>query len=443
MPGRFRRDREWRSERREFIYLDEVSVTSLIAARDGAIAETVTETLSRSAEADYRISANVPIKGAKVGIASGQRVTDTSSREVVRRAVIQSTFRNLRTGGRQDSLPLVRDSRDTRDRFAAKFARPEDLTRRKQRKLTNAGLLTALDTLRRGDVIEIEVRLRPHKLFTLVSAIDSFADLMKGLDQLFGAAAKQVAEVAPIADVIERLMVGLVPVQGTAANVAIIDIDGLPHLIDTRVIKPGSELAGTTRPFELVAVTEGGSYWKDLRRVLYTENEYTVYARVVSPNLQTAWNPVKLADLMSHVNQDLAAPFKELPNAFDGAFGQDEPEPALDIRGMFHRFADAIAVKTGTTPDETSIADAVTAAHGAFIAASADVVLERAAFDIVTHEFEKTSGQPIDRELVCTARTTVAVEALPKAVASVDTLNAPAQALPIEQLEVEVVAIHW
>jgi hypothetical protein len=69
--------------------------------------------------------------------------------------------------------------------------------------------------------------------------------------------------------------------------------------------------------------------------------------------------------------------------------------------------------------DEISIADAVTAAQGALTAANSDIVIERAAFDIVTPEIEKTAGRPIDRELACTARTTFYAEA--KAVGSVNT----------------------
>ena len=67
MLTRFWRDRKWRSERREFIYLDEVSVTSRIAARDGEIADTVTEKLARSAESESKLSASVPFRGAKLG----------------------------------------------------------------------------------------------------------------------------------------------------------------------------------------------------------------------------------------------------------------------------------------------------------------------------------------------------------------------------------------
>ena len=89
-------------------------------------------------------------------------MTDTSSREVVRRAVIQSTFRDLRTGGKPDSLPLVRDNRDLPKKLVGILSTPSDLTGWTRRKLRKAGALTPLDSLKRGDVIEIDVRLRPN-----------------------------------------------------------------------------------------------------------------------------------------------------------------------------------------------------------------------------------------------------------------------------------------
>lgn len=449
MLGRFTRGGKWRSERREFIYLDEVSVTSLIAARDGAIPETVTDKLSRTSESESRFSAEVPMKRANLGAQYGQRITDSSSHEVVRRAVIQSTFGSLRTGGPRDSAPLLRDNPEISAKFAGKFATASELTHRKQRKLAKAGLLTRLDTLSRGDVIEVAVRLRPHKLFTLVSAIESLADLMEGRDALFGAVAERLGEVTSIAEVIERLMVGLVPVHGIAANFAIVDLAGAAHLIDIRVIDPGSPLSGDARPFEVVALTENGSYWKDLRRVLYTANEYTVYARLIAPRLQSAWNPVKLADLMREVNETLAESFAEITTFADGAFDNsgDEAavEPTVDVRGMFHRFADALARDTGVAPDPTSIADAVTVASAAYIADSGDLAAERAAFDIVAEQVAKAGdGEPISRSLIHNARSTVQAEARGlAALAAMSEHRAPGSGMAIDQLEVEVVAIYW
>lgn len=449
MPGRFTRGGKWRSERREFIYLDEVSVTSLIAARDGTIPETVTDSLSRAAETDGRMSAGAPTTNNAIGVQFGQRITNTSSREVVRRAVIQSTFGSLRTGGARDSAPLLRDKSQIKAKLAGRFDTADQLTRRKQKKLARAGLLTRLDTLSRGDVIEVEIRLRPHKLFTLVSAIESFADLMQGQSALFGPVAEKVEEVASIAEVIERLMVGLVPIHGMAANFAIIDLNGTTHLIDTRVIKPSGPLSSATRPFEIVALTDNSSYWKDLRRVLYTGNEYTLYARVVAPTLQTDWNPVKLAELMRDISDSLAEPFSELTKFADGAFDSARtnsiPEPGLDVRGMFHRFAEVLSDEVGVEPDPVTLGDAVTDATAAYIADSGDLAAERATFDIVARRIAGDGEQePLSRDLIHEVRSTVLAEAKGTAALGAKPDHTSLERdIPIDQLEVEVVAIYW
>lgn len=442
MLTKFWRDRKWRSERREFIYLDEVSVTSLIAARDGEIADSVTDKLTRSAESESKFSASVPIAGAKLGSESRQRVTDTSSREVVRRAVIQSTFRDLRTGGKPDSLPLVRDNRELPKKLVGILNTPGDLSARTQRILRKAGAFTPLDSLKRGDVIEIDVRLRPNKLFSFVSAIESFADMMQGRSGIFGDAANQVGQVTPIAEVIDRLMVGLVPIHGTPANFAIVDLDERPHLIDTRVIKSGSELAASAKPFELVALTETDAYWKDLRRVLFTQNRYSIYARVVSPGLQEEWNPVKLADVMGDVSTDLANHIRELPRFLDDAMGGDEPEPALDIRGVMHQFADTISQEFGVQPDDTTVADTVTTAVAAYRNAGEDLAAQRGSFDLIVRLYESVGDLKLDRNLVARAR--AAIELDGRARATIGRGDPTAQrGEPAKKLEVEVVAIYW
>ena len=311
---RKKRERDWRSERREFIYLDEVSVISLVAARDGGIADTITETLARTAEAEGKVSVTVPGKvGAQAGVQSRHKVTSSSSREVVRRTVIQSTFGDLRFGGNKYSPPLMQEYRDVPKRFVGYIEDVQDLHaigNRKLKKLKRRGLLTPLDTLRRGDVIELEIQLRPNKVFSIAAGIDSFADLIQGRSAIFGDASTLVADIVPMGEVIDRLMVSLIPIHGAPTNIVVVDIEGEPHLVDRRVIKDASPFADTVRAWELVGVTEEPSYWKDLRRVLYTRDRFTVYARVVNPKLTTRWNPVKLSGLIGDVSKEAVGNYR-------------------------------------------------------------------------------------------------------------------------------------
>ena len=266
--------------------------------------------------------------------------------------------------------------------------------------------------------------------------------MMKGRSEVFGDAANQVNQVAPIAEVIDRLLVGLVPVHGTPANFAMVNLDGRPHLIDTRVIASGCELAASAKPFELVALTETASYWKDLRRVLFTQNRYTLYARVVSPDLQEEWNPVKLADVIGDVSTDLAKHFRELPGFLDEAMGDGEPEPALDIRGVMHQFALAISQEFNIHPDDITVADTVTSAVAAYLNAGEDLAAQRGAYDLIVRLYEDTSGLKLDRNLVARARAAVELDGRARTTITRSGAVRP-YAEPVEGLEVEVVAIYW
>ena len=443
--GRKKRERDWRSERREFIYLDEVSVISLVAARDGGIADTITEKLSRTAEVESKTSISVPLKGGpNVGAETRHKVTDSSAREVVRRTVIQSTFGTLRFGGSTPSQPLVQEYRDLPKKFVAYVSTPEDLSgtwNRKFGKLKKRGLLTPLASLRRGDVVEIDIGLRPNKMFSVAAAIESFVDIMQGRSEIFGDASAQVAEVIPIGEVIDRLMVGLVPIHGAPTNIVLVDIDGQPHLIDCRVIKPGSPFAASARQWEIVGVTEEPSYWKDLRRVLYTRDRFTVYARVVNPNLVNKWNPVKLAGLMGDVSEDVAREILALPDELDRQLNPSLPEPLVDLRGMFHRFAELLEVDVETTPDSTTISVAVSEAVAIFNHADGEMSQERTAFDSIVAVYDKANENKLDREVVAEKRAVARAVAY-AATGVVQTPPAPVTEL-IDQLEVEVVAIYW
>ena len=80
---------------REFVYLDEISVISLVASRRGAVPEAVTrsESARDSAELSSKISANAAVLKSEVG---GKLATE-SARGVttVAKSVVQATFKDL------------------------------------------------------------------------------------------------------------------------------------------------------------------------------------------------------------------------------------------------------------------------------------------------------------------------------------------------------------
>lgn len=431
-------DRDWRRALREFIYLDEVSVTSLLAARDGEIPETVSDTLSRTAEAESTISVAGPVKALKLGAESRTKATDTTAQEVVRRAVIQSTFRRLHTGGHETQRPFG-DSLDRVSKFDGSISSLEDL-QRKARRLIKAGTLRPLGCMRRGDLVEFEVTLRPARTFIAAHAIESFARMMTGRPQLFGDAAFQIKQAEPMAEILNDMMVGLVPVRGVSTNFSLMTIGGDQYLVDTRLFAAGSNMQQSATPIELVALTDFASYWKDLRRVLYSGNRFTMFARLASSQLRPNWTPLKLSELLGDVSHDVRAAFVELENVVDAAFkGGVAAEAAIDLRGMMHAFADALPGEV--PPDrQTEMDDAISVAVAIFKSA-ADTSGEWEAFDRVVEAHEMLTKSLLDRTEVARIRNDVIIRSAALNLADATSEGPNAEAPP--QLEVEVVAIYW
>lgn len=106
--------RRWRRKRaskrqsaplREFVYLDEVSVYSLIASRLGPIAAEFTEKQTASLQSETRSSLSAGSGVAKAGVDSRLATGQTQESQVVRRSIVQTTFKEFYEM-EQDSLAM-------------------------------------------------------------------------------------------------------------------------------------------------------------------------------------------------------------------------------------------------------------------------------------------------------------------------------------------------
>ncbi|AYY13128.1 hypothetical protein EF847_10890 [Actinobacteria bacterium YIM 96077] len=77
------------------MYLDEVSVFSLLASKDGMIATEVTDTHASTLMAETSGSYSASAGVAKAGGTAKSHASDTRTTQVLRKAIIQSTFRDL------------------------------------------------------------------------------------------------------------------------------------------------------------------------------------------------------------------------------------------------------------------------------------------------------------------------------------------------------------
>jgi hypothetical protein len=288
---------------REFVYLDEVSVISLVASRRGAVPEGVTrsESARDSAELSSRITANAAVLKSEVG----SKLATESTRGVttVAKSVVQATFKDLleieqdrlrlRVGD-QDNLPRVM-SADDLVHFAAKGEHPN--------------WVVAASKLHRGDPLELEVELEADPLFRVNTVISEGLDLMVNMLDETGMTSQEISEMRRVSAVLERLLAGLVPVRGRATSYRLINVGGVELVVHRRIVEG---LAFPTRDLTLVAVASRELFWKDLRRVVFSGARYTVFCRVGRSGIQRSWNPVKLAEAMQDMVPQMGDQIQQL-----------------------------------------------------------------------------------------------------------------------------------
>lgn len=418
---------------REFIYLDEVSVISLLAGLQGEIKESVTNTLARADETSVSASIAGPGNAASLGSKFGS--TRTTTNEVVRRAVIQSTFRDL---WQRDIGVLLHDTTGMKEKVRKPIADLADLERSMPR-LKKSKLVVALNDIRRGDLVEMDLAIEADQFFKMVTVGSTFLDLMEGRESLFGVSANDLRQVAPMIEVLKELSVGLVPVRGLSTSHCVIDLGGESLVIAKVLLTPG--LLAESRPLELVGFAESGSFWRDLRRTLFSGATYTAYARVERAVLETPWTPIKIADLLESVSpglrDEVAAPFEKLSAGLRSA---DEDSDADELaRFQLEGFADELRSALDIQVDGT-VLESVIVASGRDVAEAATLVDQRRAFESVAVAI---GGADIDRDTLLTVRSNWMTRT-PDEVESM-TGERPDTVLSNSPVQVEVgfVALYW
>ncbi|MFV2108266.1 hypothetical protein [Micromonospora sp. LOL_015] len=416
-------------------------MTSLVAARDGSIAESVKDTLNRTTEVERKSTLGISFASAKLGTESRVRGTDSSSKEVVRRSVIQSTFRDLRTGG-IDDIHLAREPvgrRQVREGSIETFA---ELLRNEKRLRKCSQILPVRD-IKRGDVLEFEIELEAHKTYRLVSAISSIVEIVKGRESLFGLGDGDYNQVLPIVEVIDRLLFGLVPVQGVSTRFNVVYIDGEECIVDRRVLNSQGEVQRNSHPLEVVGVTDFQSYSRDLRRVLFGDLAYTAYMRVERSALLDTWNPIKLADVLGGLSGELVRFIEMLPDGFDEELSSredpSEGPQSLDLVRHFVRFGEGVAALKGTEIDRVALATVAVEASGKF--KMDDIDSRRSAFDLVVNAIDENSDREDVRRLRETTISEISAGSLVESVYSGGQPIRPVRTT--RKMEVEFVAIYW
>jgi len=459
--GRRRRAQEWKNKRREFVYLDETSVTSLVAARHGSVPESFKDTLSATTSSEAGNSLTLPSTPAGPGVGMSTRSTSsrTTSQEVVRRVVVQGTFRSLRIG--DTDLRVSVEDQPVRPKPAA-VSTAKALAHHLP-KLEKQHRAARTQDLLRGDVVEVQVELSPEWSYQFTAAVSSMIDLVEGRAEMFGIEESAVEEVQLVLELLSRLLVDLVPIQARVTSHRLVVVDDVSWLVDVSMIAAGSVLDRDASEVHLAGVTELPLYWKDVRRVLFAGSAYSVYARLSRPGIQTSWSPVKLADVFERFLPEVGDQIRELPYLFDNARSvadRVEAPPVSEVlrdKGLVPFGRDLAQLASRNMSGELLLEVATNAAQSVATPEELqDVGIVRRAFEKVvtaveaspslTESTEPTEATRIDRHLVRTLREmhqTVARLTFLNELAATREPETKEVDAPANLLEAEVVAIYW
>lgn len=290
-PGRF-------DEVREFVYLDEVSVRSLLAStgEGGIPSETVDESI-RSTQVGGGGSASVPTGAGSVGVeGSATHEVTESTTEVRNYDLIQSKFTKLHKSDavqRKLSLEHIPATGGSGEKFSE----------------------LSVDALERGDVIELRVNLSANLLFRLYQTVDYFADAVE--DEID-------SETEEVLDLIETSLGNSIPVIGRAIDYRVVEENGAKVIKHRSQIDAGEEDAdnGTTQPLEIVTLLQLDNLWVDPIQTLFSNDEFVLYCRVEDVDI-ASWYPLKVTRAISSLSPETA---EELHHEFRAGLQEAEKQ---------------------------------------------------------------------------------------------------------------------
>lgn len=448
---RRRTKRRWReSERwvegplREFVYLDEVSVYSLVASQVGLVVTEVTETQASSLQSE--VSTGVGVSGPlKAEVGSKVQAVDSHGSQVLRKAIIQTTFKQLHdTVRRSGALRLAADVEDQAT------IRTLDDVRRLAAEKPHSPLVLAPSRLRRGDLIEMDVQLEPEPIFEAGMAVSGVLDIIQDDPPAFGVDdLTQLAQIRLASRMLDKVLAGLVPLRGRAVNYAAVQIDDEEWLVHAYLIAKLTTPPPTV-PVFVVGVAQQGLFWKDVRRVLFSRSDYRVLARLNRTGVQHSWTPIKLVDVLSNVVPDFANVMDAfnagvLPAMSAAVAAQQDTSPNDRVRAGMLAYAAMLSERAGIDITEAEL-EAAGVLDSSRLDGSVSVPLWREGLAPITSLVEERTGQTFSREVTSDFRAAALMHAdlLDSRAVVPDVDLAPPHDKASERfLDSEIVALYW
>ena len=277
MRDKFRRQKEVSQfQLREFIYLDEVSLQSLLVSLHGELTEkkSITDSTSNTRNVSGNIDTN-NLAPLKLGFTAQYQSGKSSATQTETKATVQSWFRELyETPNILGVQPLEDGDQD---------------------------IIVKSSALQRGTLAELQVVLATDPYFNVVTSISEFFKLSENISELNG-----YSEIKWQIELLQQLLAGLIPIKAEILNYRALKTGDDTYLVHEDKV---TGVSTSKIKVNLVGVTELSAYWKDIRRVLFSNQEFRVLCRISRPGLVQDWNPIKLLDLFGNV-----FPQKEIHN---------------------------------------------------------------------------------------------------------------------------------
>jgi hypothetical protein len=441
---------------REFVYLDDVSVYSLLASRVGPVATDFTDSQTASLQSDLTASAGAGVAGlAKADVSSRLQAAQTQGSQVLRKAIVQTTFKELYE---LENSRLIMRPVETEERPPKLRGLGELVSRREELH----PWVVDVEALPRGGMVEIEVELSAEPIFRMSTVISALVEMMQENEELARAAAStgELDQVAAMSRIIERLLVGLIPVRGRAVDFDVVAANGHEWIVHRQVTKERrEELIGAARfPLYVVGVAQEGLFWKDIRRVLFSKSRYRALCRVSRPGVQTSWTPVKLIEVLADVAPGLAATLgaatdsvlmtvAEAPMAADAP--DDPPSESTEeavMRAALLDYATLLAASYGCTVSNEDMLEAGLLTRTQCVSHET-VESRRVAFHEITSFVAQRCGVDVEAEVAAQCRSTVWLERhLSPNTVEATSMVAEASSASFSEaryLDVEFVAMYW
>jgi hypothetical protein len=221
---------------REFVYLDEVSVYSLLASRQGALAAEYTDTATNFWRGE--LAGSVAGSGGvlKGNISSKTESSQTYSSQVLRKSTVQAAFKEFHEGEEQRlalSPPPV-------EAIPPQVETWGDLDKALGTALYDGWLIDA-DSLTRGQLVELEIELQAEGVYRITSIIAALLSMIEEAKELAGGSPElEVPAISAAARILEKLLVGLIPVRCRVVDYAVVELLGRMVLVHRRSFKtPG------------------------------------------------------------------------------------------------------------------------------------------------------------------------------------------------------------